>query len=167
MSQSWIRTVRLWGAALAVAVVSASCGGPAVDLQKVLKVSDVSSGWHSDGVVGGEHKIVPSFSFKLTNDASAALGSLQVNAVFRRVGEKEEWGTAYTSVAGADGLAPGTTTPVLALQSSLGYTGTDPEPQMLQNHLFVDAQVTLFAKYGSSQWTKLGEFPIKRVLLTP
>jgi len=37
---------------------------------------------------------------------------------------------------------------------------------MLHNHLFVDAKVDLFAKYGSAQWTKIGDFTVERRLLT-
>ena len=37
---------------------------------------------------------------------------------------------------------------------------------MLQNSQFVDAKVDLFAKYGSAQWTQVGEFPITRQLIT-
>ena len=30
---------------------------------------------------------------------------------------------------------------------------------------FVDAKVVLFAKYGSSQWMRIGEYPIARQLI--
>jgi hypothetical protein len=165
MQFSSIRARLLCAAVGLMALASASCAGPTVDLQKSLKVNGVITGWHNDGVVDGKNKLVPSISFTLTNHADAALGSLQVNAVYRRVGETAEWGTAFDSIAGSGGLAAGATSPSVTLQSPLGYTGTEPPTQMLQNHLFVDAQVTLFAKYGSSQWTKLGEYPIKRGLL--
>ena len=47
-----------------------------------------------------------------------------------------------------------------------GYTGSDQSRQeMLQNTHFVDAKVDLFAKYGSTQWTRLGTYPIARQLL--
>jgi hypothetical protein len=36
---------------------------------------------------------------------------------------------------------------------------------MLANSHFVDAKVELLAKYGSTQWKKIGEYPIKRVLI--
>jgi hypothetical protein len=36
---------------------------------------------------------------------------------------------------------------------------------MLQNSHFVDAKVELFAKYGSTQWTRLGSYPITRQLI--
>jgi len=37
---------------------------------------------------------------------------------------------------------------------------------MLKNAQFVDAKVQLFAKYASTQWVKVGEYPIARELLT-
>ena len=37
---------------------------------------------------------------------------------------------------------------------------------MLANTHFVDAKVELFAKYGSTQWVRLGSYPITRQLLT-
>ena len=38
---------------------------------------------------------------------------------------------------------------------------------MLKNSQFVDAKVDLFVKYGSTQWVKIGEYPIARQLITP
>ncbi|MDE3155180.1 MAG: hypothetical protein KGN76_08755 [Acidobacteriota bacterium] len=165
MRLTWIRTLSLASAAALVALAASACGGTPVDLQKALKVDQVSTGWHNDGVVDGKNKLVPSLTFTLTNQGTQALGSLQVNAVYKRVGETEEWGTAFSNVAGSGGLAAGATTPAITLHSPLGYTGTEAPEQMMQNHLWVDAEVTLFAKYGSAQWTKLGQFPVKRILL--
>ena len=50
---------------------------------------------------------------------------------------------------------------------SCGYTGSDQSRQeMLQNSHFVDAKVELFAKYASTQWVRIGTYPIERKLLT-
>jgi hypothetical protein len=95
------------------------------------------------------------------------LVTLQVNALFRRVNESEEWGSGFITAAGSDGLAAGATTPPLTVRSQLGYTGSDQSRQeMLQNSQFVDAKVELFAKYGSVQWVRVGVYPITRQLLT-
>lgn len=166
MHPAWTR-VRALAGVLALLALSTACGGPSIDLQKNLKVTDITTGWYDTGIVDGKHKLVPSIAFKLHNAASDPLVSLQVNCVFRRVGETDEWGTAYHGVTGSQGLAPDATSAELTLRSPLGYTGTEPPATMLQNHLFVDAQVTVFGKYGSSQWTKVAEIPIKRVLLNP
>ena len=37
----------------------AGCGGPTVDLARVSRSLDVSTGWHDEGIVDGENKLVP------------------------------------------------------------------------------------------------------------
>jgi hypothetical protein len=152
---------------LCTALAMASACGPAVDLKKGLQIEVVSTGWLDAGIVNGQNKLVPVISFKLKNNSDQKLAVLQVNALFRRVSENDEWGSGLLMVAGSDGLAAGATTPVLTIKSQLGYTGTEPRSVMLQNTQFVDAKVSLFAKYGSTQWTPVGEYPIARQLLTP
>ena len=101
------------------------------------------------------------------NVSDQSLVSLQANAIFRREGETEEWGAAFLTVTGSEGLAPGATSAELVATSQLGYTGTEARLEMLQNSQFVDARVEIFAKYGATQWTKVGEYPVERRLLTP
>lgn len=148
---------------LAVAVPAVACG-PTVDLTKSLQVSDVATGWHDAGVVEGKNKLVPSVAFRLTNTSGEPLAALQINAIFRRVGENDEWGSGWLSVARSEGLSPGAATSVLTIQSQLGYTGTEPRLALFKNRSFVDARVELFAKYRSTQWTRLSEIPIERRL---
>ena len=106
-------------------------------------------------------------SFELRNASSQRLLVLQVNALFRRVTEKEEWGSGFLTVVGSEGLAPGATTPALTVRSQNGYTGADQtRDDMLHNSQFVDAEVELFAKYGSTQWKRIGEYPVARRLIT-
>ena len=148
-------------------LLCAGCG-PDVDLTKALQVEVVSTGWFDAGIVNGQNKLVPSISFKLRNVSDQKLSALQVNARFSRVTEPEEWGNGFLASVGSGGLAPGTMTAVLNIKSQLGYTGSDQSrPEMLQNSQFVDAKVELAAKYGGTQWKRLGEYPIKRQLLTP
>ena len=117
------------GALLAVtlgAVVNISCAPP-VDLTKNLQVIDVSTGWADAGLTeGGENKLVPFVQFKLKNTSDQNLPVLQVNALFHRVGEKDEWGSGFLTAAGSAGLAPGADTSILTIRSDHGYTGTDP-----------------------------------------
>ena len=144
----------------------AGCG-PVVDLTKGLQVDVVNSGWFDAGIVNGQNKLVPTVIFTLKNLADQKLVTLQINAIFRRVSENDEWGSAFMTVAGSEGLAPAATTPQLTAKSQLGYTGTEQSRQeMLQNSHFVDAKVELFAKYGSTQWARIGTYVIKRQLLT-
>jgi hypothetical protein len=147
-------------------IVSSVACGPTVDLTKGLEVLIVNTGWHDFGIVNGHNKLVPTVIFRLKNLSDQKLVTLQVNALFRRVSENSEWGSGFLTVVGSDGLAPGATTPPVIIRSQLGYTGTDQSRQeMLQNAQFVDAKVELFGKYGSTQWVRLGSYPVTRQIL--
>jgi hypothetical protein len=157
----------LLGFLLLVAYVSSAGCGPKVDLTKGLQVDVVKTGWFDVGIVNGQNKLVPSATFTLKNLSDQKLAALQVNALFRRVNENEEWGSGFLTVVGSEGLAPSATTPPITIRSQLGYTGSDQSRQeMLQNSHFVDAKMELFAKYGSVQWVRVGTYPIERQLLT-
>lgn len=158
----------LWLRLVVAGLVLASAGcGPTVDLSHGLQVLDVSTGWFDAGVSDGQNKLVPTISFKLKNVSGQNLNVLQVNALFRRINEKDEWGSAFLPVTGSEGLPPDATTPTLTAKSQLGYTGSDQSREdMLRNSHFVDAKVDLFAKYGSTQWTRLGEYAVARQLIT-
>jgi hypothetical protein len=151
---------------LILAVVCAACG-PAVDLTKGLQIEIVNTGWFDLGIVNGQTKLVPTVTFRLKNVSDQRLGTLQVNVLFRRLNENDEWGSGFVTAAGSEGLAPGATTAPITIKSQLGYTGSDQSRQeMLQNSHFVDAKVELAAKYGSTQWARVGTYPITRQLLT-
>jgi hypothetical protein len=148
-------------------VAAAVACGPTVDLSKGLQVEVINTGWYDAGIVNGQNKLVPSITFRLKNVSDRKLSALQVNALFRRVTEQDEWGSAFLAGVGGSGLTAGATTETLTARSNLGYTGADQSRQeMLSNSHFVDAKVDLFAKYGSSQWVRVGEFPIARQLIT-
>lgn len=153
-------------ALLLLLVVCAGCG-PTVDLVANLQVLDVSTGWFDAGIVNGQNKLVPSIAFSLKNNSDQKLKTLQVNVLFRRVTEKEEWGSGFVTVAGSGGLAAGASSSPITIRSQLGYTGSEQSrEEMLRNDHFVDAQVELFAKYDSVQWKRLGEYPVTRRLIT-
>jgi hypothetical protein len=149
---------------LFAALATASCG-PKVDLAKGLQVTDVSTGWWDAGIVNGQNKLVPWATFKFKNVSDQTLDVLQANVVFRRVTEDKEWGSAFVKITGTEGLAPGAVTPVQTVKSQLGYTGSEARQQMLANAQFVDAKIEIYAKYGSTQWQKVGEYPVPRTLI--
>ena len=149
-------------------LVAASAGcGPRVAIVEVLQVNEVTTGWFDDGIVqGGLNRLVPTISFRLENTADVEIRSVQINGVFRRVGEEEEWGSTFVQVVGVEGLASHAETSTFVLRSDLGYTGEEPRLDMFENRYFVDVGVELFVKHGGAQWVKQSEFPIERQLLT-
>ena len=136
------------------------------EVEKVLKVTEVKTGWYDAGIVNGENKIVPSVSFHLQNVSDESISNVQILAVFKRVDEPESWGDRLIRGVGSDGLAAGESGGTLIVRNTLGYTGSESRNQMLQNKLFVDAKVDLFARHGSRTWAKISELPIERKLMT-
>ncbi len=147
---------------IAVLALTAAGCGPTVDLKTGLQTVDVSTGWWDAGVVSGQNKLVPTVTFKFKNVSEHSLGTLQANVIFRRAGEESELGGAFLRIAGSDGLASGATSDTQTAKSQFGYTGTEPRQQMLANTQFVDAKVQIFAKYESTQWQLVGEYPVER-----
>jgi hypothetical protein len=155
--------LRTWFAIGAV-VCSIACG-PTVDLTHGLQIDVVSTGWYESTASPEQIKLVPAVSFNLKNVSDQRLGTLQVNAVFKRIDQADEWATGFLTAAGSEGLAPGASTRTMFVASPLGYTGTESRVDMLKNSHFVDAKVQMFAKYGSRTWTPIGEYPIARQLI--
>jgi predicted transglutaminase-like cysteine proteinase len=150
-----------------LALFSSACDS-SVEAVAALEPVDVVTGWFDDGIIEGQkNKLVPSVTLKLRNKSSEPLKSIQINAIFRRVGEQEMWGEYFGwAIPRNPELAAGAETSSLVMRSTLGYTGTQPRMQMLQNKEFVDAKVEIFLKQGSKVWAKLAEYPIQRQLLT-
>jgi hypothetical protein len=152
-------------AALLVAVMATAGCGPTVDLSTGLEAVNVVTGWWDAGIVDGQNKLVPTVTFQFKNVSDQTLSTLQGNVIFRRAGEQDEWGAGYVKITGSEGLAPGATSDPVSVKSPRGYTGNESRQEMMANSQFVDARVQLFAKYASTQWKLVGEFPVERKLL--
>jgi hypothetical protein len=158
--------MRAYARLLLVFTLACSACGPTIDLTKGLQVEVLKSGWFDAGIINGQSKLVPTVTISLKNVSDQKLVTLQLNALFRQASAQEEWGSAFMTAAGSEGLAAGASIGPLTLKSQNGYTGSDQTRlEMLQNSHFVDAKVQLFAKYGPTQWAKMGEYPITRQLL--
>ena len=152
--------------AIGILVLSGACG-PVVDLTSGLRVEGVSTGWYEAAAANAQIKLVPAVSFTLKNLSNQKLGTLQVNAVFRRIDQDQEWASGFLTAAGSDGLPPGGATRTLFVPSPLGYTGTESRLDMLWNSHFVDAYFANTCTFASTKWVPVGEFPIARHLIDP
>lgn len=158
----------IWKArfAVLVAVLAVTgCRGE-LDVPASLAVTDVTSGWFDAGLDNlGRNKLIPSVSFRLANTTDDTVKYLQINAVFRRQGEDEEWGNAYVRVVGTEGIPSGEASNVLRLDSGRGYTGEQPQPEMLAHRDFVDVTMDVFVKHRGDQWALLDSVDVDRQLL--
>ena len=151
---------------LTLALAAAACG-PRADLATSARLIDVTTGWFDAGVTEeGKNKLVPSVSLRIRNAGNERLISTQLNLIFKRVTDTDEWTTSFVRGIGAEGLEPGATTPPIVVRAEQGYTGLQPRLQMLSNSQFVDFKVEVFGKQGSATWVKLAEYPIRRQLIT-
>ena len=137
------------------------------EVEKDLKIVNVHTGWYDAGILqSGQNKLVPSISLELQNVSDRAIASVQLNAVFRRLGEEKSLGDHFVRAIDTSGLPAGGTTKPIVLRSTFGYTGADARVKMLQNREFIDAKVEIFGKHGRRTLVKMGEYQIDRQLLT-
>src|SRR5688500_9561355 len=87
MRRAWLLVLLLAGLA-----GSTSCRSEPDAIQAV-KVTDVVTGWLDKGIVDGQNKLVPTISLKVQNSADRSLSYLQLDAVFRIIGDTEELGS--------------------------------------------------------------------------
>jgi hypothetical protein len=153
-------------AALVLSLGAAACGGPDVDVAKVVKVAELTTGWFDAGIVDGQNKLVPSAVVTVTNTGTEKLSGLQIYLVFRFVGETEELGSGLVVLHGNDALEPSATSKAITIRANWGFSGLEPRAQMLVNSHFKDAYVQVFAKYGAKPFVKIGEAQVVRQLLT-
>ncbi len=157
---------RSWVGACVALALSMGCA-PSIDVPTALQITQVSSGWFDAGLDPlGRNKLVPTVSFRLENLTSDRLRSLQLNAVFKRLNETEEWGNAFVRAVGMEGLEPGQSTQIFRLESGRGYTGEQSRAEMLTHRDFVDVTMDLFVKYRGDQWVFLDTVAVDRQLLT-
>ena len=153
-------------AALVLSLGALGCGAPDVDVVKVVKVAELTTGWFDVGIVDGQNKLVPSAVVTVTNTGAETLSGLQIFVVFRFVGEVEELGSGLVVLRGDDALAPGATSKPITVRANWGFSGLQPRAQMLMHSQFKDARAEVFAKFGSKPFVKIGEAQVVRQLLT-
>ena len=153
-------------AALVVSLGAAGCSAPDVDVAKVVKIAELTTGWFDVGIVDGQNKLVPSAVVTVTNTGTEKLSGLQIFLVFRFIGETEELGSGLVVLRGDDALAPSATSKPITVRANWGFSGLQPRAQMLINSHFKDARVEVFAKFGAKPFVKIGEAQVVRQLLT-
>jgi len=133
------------------------------DPQKELAVSDVETYWVVDSPKGATQYISPAVRFRLHSKTDKPIRAIQAMANFKRVGEQENWGSAWEQVTqAANPLGPGKEV-LVVLRSDGHYTSTTPDPEsMFKHELFKDARAEVFVRVGSSNWTRMTEVAIER-----
>jgi len=144
-------------------VLAALPGCRTHDPKQELEITDLETYWVVDSPKGTTQIISPAVRFRLRNKTQEPIRSIQATANFKRVGEQENWGSAWEQMTPAGKpLAPGQD--VLAVLRSDGrYTSPTDDPEKIFRHeLFKDARVEMFVRIGASNWVKMAEAVIER-----
>jgi hypothetical protein len=154
----------LCGALLACACTST------VDLKQTLQVTDLTGGWHDDGIVESKNKLVPTVSFRVRKNTDQAIRPISLNVHFKRFGPSIQGGEEEFEEVFLQRVefTQGNQTDLIRVQPKVGYTGDPPQSraEMLKHSQFVDMRVVIFAKQSSSQWVELTRSDIPRQLIT-
>lgn len=147
---------------LALAFAGAGCRQ--VELEKALSVTDVFTGWSYAGVVNDLNKMVPSFTFKLSNVSEESIARVQLLVSFWPNGADGEIDSKQIPGIGPEGLAPNTSTEAILVRSENGYTFPQPKEELFMHTQFRDFTVKVFAR-SEGTLVPLGEFPVERRII--
>jgi hypothetical protein len=132
------------------------------DPKQELEVTNVETYWVLDSPSGTTQRMAPAIRFRVRNKSAEPVRSIQATANFHRVGEEENWGSAWEQVTPASRPLPPGKEQVVVLRSDGRYTSTGTPESMFAHRLFKDTQVEVFLRVGSSGWVKMAEAPIER-----
>lgn len=156
LRQAGFAVATLWLVSFAVA------GSARIDLATSVRVEDLTGGWSVTTAGDGRTRLLPTVSFHLRNVSAEPLASVQVNVVFRRVGDHNVWSDVVRHAISSRALASGIATDPIVAQAPIGYTGDDGTNSLLAHAAFVDSAVSIYARHGAEPWTHLGEYPLPR-----
>jgi hypothetical protein len=166
--------MRILAPAVVLAVLlTAGCGRP-IDLKQVLQVTDVSGGYHDDGIVEGKNKLTPSISFRIKKSIDDDIRPLSLNVVFKKLPPagvavppgspaEQDWEDSFVQSVPFQANQ----TALLTIQIKTGYTGDPPQSRadILKHSQFQDFRVHIFAKHSASQWVEIATYDIPRQVL--
>jgi hypothetical protein len=135
-----------FGVGLLAAVLIVGCRSR--EVEKDLQLTDVHTGWYDVGIVGGKNKLVPSIALRLKNVSSEPISRVQINAVFRQIGEDASWGAPFVRGIGPDGLAPGATGELIVLLYRNGIPSPDAPEQPVRRRERADLREARLAHVG-------------------
>ena len=119
------------------------------DPKQELEVAGVETYWVLDSPRGATQYMSPAVRFRVRNKSPEPILSIQATATFRRVGEEENWGSAWEQVTPVKKpLAPGKDV-VVVLRSDGHYTSSGAADSMFAHPQFKDTSAEVFLRVGS------------------
>jgi hypothetical protein len=149
--------------AVLAALTLTACKQPSIaQVQASLEVVNLQTKW-----VVKEYKqwpqpklvLVPVAQFQVRNKSVEPLKNINFNAIFKKPDEKENRGDNFLATIRDQPILPGAESPVVVLKSNFGLEGRNLEHFKLYPKELTYV-VKIFAQYGGSRPSLLGEFPV-------
>ena len=147
----------------AVVLAPAGCTGD-IELDEVLAVTDVLSGYYDNGVKDGKTQLVPSITFKLKNQGAKLVPGIELDVAFWEEGAPGELDSAQVKAIGNDGLAAGASTDSLTVRATVGYTLEGARDSFFTHSQFKGFIAKMFAK-RSGRIFPLGQFKMDQRII--
>lgn len=148
---------------LCLMVALGSACGRAIDLSK-LKLTNVITGYHDDGIQNGLNKLVPSVSFSLQNADTIDATQVQLIVSFWHEGDDGELSSKEVAAIGSTAIVPGATGEPILVRSDNGYTIETARDTLFTHSMFKDFKAIVLAK-RDGKIVRLGEIKIERRIL--
>jgi hypothetical protein len=153
----------LAGLAVLSALLLTACKTPSIaQVQASLEVVNLQTKW-----VVKEYKqwpqpklvLVPVAQFQVRNKSAEPLKNINFNAIFKKPGEQQNLGDNFLATIRDQPILPGADSPVVILKSNFGREGRNLE-QFKLSPAELRYDVRIYAQYGGSRPSLLGEFPV-------
>lgn len=141
-------------------MAAVACHRP--DPRRELEIVEPETYWVVDATEGEKLYLAPAVRFSVRNKGAEPRHFIEAQAVFRRAGETEQWGSDWKRVTPPGKPLDKGQTSLVVLRSDGRYYSTGRPEDMFQHALFKDASVQVFLRVGSSAWDKFADMPIER-----
>ena len=160
---AWFVSMLFFMGSMAVGAVAV--GRPVQLVHHDLHATECRTGWMSSLTTHGV-SLSPTVALTLKNISEASLGTVHLNAVFYRHGNRQVWATRYVPAVSPNNLPPHGTTRVV-IRSRTEFTGSLSDgTTSLEEDRLVDLRVKVFARHGGSAiWQLVGDWPVQASML--
>ena len=147
-----------------LSAVLTSCSN--VDLREAIEITDVSTGWHDNGLRSGWTHFVPNITFRVKNSSTVPISNVGLTVSFWKEGGDGEFDEVLLRGIRDEPLAAGATTEPIVARGTVGYNLEGPRTELFARSPFKDVIAKIFARRGGRIVPK-GEYKIERKILTP
>jgi len=152
--------------ALVLSLISSACHSvPSEELKQSIQVVDLETKWVSKYYQPWPPRLilVPMISLRIKNVGPNPLKHVNLNAIFKFKGDRENLGDNFFAAIRDNAVKPGETSELVTLKSNFGVEGKTLA-SFKDNFFWKPVEVKLFARSQGSQYVVVGEWEVSRTI---